>query len=855
MKRLWLLVAVSLSLTGLADTFLWTKKWDQRATEFYAFSANGNWSVTDGTGAAVSPHPDYPGTTDDIDYGPDDVDYMHFDMEGASRTVRGLANGFSKWQPHHFRVKNGTLTFTGGVGNRYGYFFVEDTGALVLTPTTSGRFGEGQAKSVWEVKSGGSLELYGSYTISAGGIKVQEGGVFTLDPVSFGAHSDFCSDYGGGYLENHGTLNLPHGLIFGGTGSGYQGRFEFRQMGGTLTIGGDLAHDATLSRFPFILSGGTIHATDDVNFTTKQSWLWNKPEMTADATAAVDVDAGKILNLADMQFGENTTLVKKGAGAVVFGASKPTKLQVSTGGVYTVPANTALGGFLELAEGSILELGGAGISATSLSGVDNATVRIAANASLTSCSTVFTSTDAELMKIVARKLAETSSGLGTFSIYNGGVYFDKKHEPTVFAWKKANYTILNSSTVATADVTPSDFMDPANWAIGTNPYSDNNTDRLIPSAGDGIYVDNANMPLFSFDMNGQTRTIADYDRTGYSEKWGFNGFNIRNGTLEFTGNFTNTRAVVKAYQGGTFRLTPTCSSRFGNGAAQMYAFAKNGGTVELGGKVEICSLQAGIEEGGTMVFSPVGPVYVGSSFAYGNPHTYFDNNGTLSFPNGLAFNGPANQSNWGFFSITQHMGKVSFGGAFSKASETAANFYLRLGGGELAASADADLSAFTALSVLEGASVTFSAVEGATLDVRRMTYGANAAVTKTGAGTVAVDRIPSSLTVSEGALKLMNEVDFSAVAFAAGTRVVFGVEGCSANSLTGVENMRFEIDPSLFTGSRIIVLQSTDRTLLEKVGERLTGLPDGYSAKVRAIPGNGYRLVCSIDSGMILLFR
>lgn len=366
MKRLmFALAGFTLATSAPADEFRWKSYWDSRVDQFYSFTDQTQWDAYDASGQKLSEHAPYPAADDFIFYGAQADDYFHWDLGGTSFTVKGLSKGMSSlWQHHDFRFRNGAMTFTENVSNECGYFYVHDGATLTFAATCEGQFGAGAMKPKITVLSGGTLNMLGSFSIHSGGMTIEEGGTVTLDPISFGAESGFESAIGGAYLTNNGTLNLPNGLEFGGTGKSYDGYLTLTQNGGTLNLGGDIFLNAAAARLKFVMVGGTINATTNVSFRSAKDWLIQEVVMPDNATVAINISEGQTVEFASADrkstadstqgvvFGENTTIVKGGKGALTFGAKKPTRLQIAAGGTYVLKDMAELGSFVTFNDGA-----------------------------------------------------------------------------------------------------------------------------------------------------------------------------------------------------------------------------------------------------------------------------------------------------------------------------------------------------------------------------------------------------------------------------------------------------------------------------------------------------------------------
>jgi uncharacterized protein YdeI (BOF family)/ribosomal protein L27 len=281
----------------------------------------------------------------------------------------------------------------------------------------------------------------------------------------------------------------------------------------------------------------------------------------------------------------------------------------------------------------------------------------------------------------------------------------------------------------------SNFFDVASWSIGRQTARVN-PDGYVPGETDDIYIntiaDDSYRPLLAFDMGGAVRLVRNYDKTDAAEKWGFNGFQIRNGTFGFAGDFVSTRSVIIAQRGGRFVFGDDARVVLGYGGAQCYGIAKNGGEIVLAGDITFNAYQSRIDAGGTMTINPKGGemkfVTTGVS-----PNTFIRNSGTLNIPNGLTLSGAGRD----VCDVTLEMEDgftLNIGGNLVRQTGTDGNFVFKMHSGTINAANSVSVSGFDACSVADGSTITVNVPEGARLKLEELVFGEETTVEKFGSG-------------------------------------------------------------------------------------------------------------------------
>lgn len=420
----------------------------------------------------------------------------------------------------------------------------------------------------------------------------------------------------------------------------------------------------------------------------------------------------------------------------------------------------------------------------------------------------------------------------------------------VYYWKGATHTFLpwdetsNWSTSYGSSVQPAAAPDGADAELYL--YGD-------PTVSAGKDTGR----LGSFDLGGKSRTIAGYSfdpAQGSPYVWHSYALQIRNGTL----TINNPTAVATTKTCAWYDLSAGGHVIFPSGFGEQ-TLGYNGLTTKCvirdGTEMEMRSdalslvgLDVDVQTGGAFTFAP-GAFYVHKDMAAGLPNIIV-NNGTLSAPNGFVWgSGCSTSSVTKMFTVKQVAGTLTLGGDFTKtAIETTPNMpgemRFELSGGTLAVTDDVrfynavqnygvnEVSA----TMPDNASATVEIVSDAVLDMSLFTYGANAALAKTGAGALALStRFPATLSVGAGTLRLLEPVDgFPAgVTFASGTTLEFNRPGNRIDSIVGCANMSFRLVAANFTLGDVI-LTSSDADLLSAVATGASAsLTCGLSAVVR----------------------
>jgi len=394
-----------------------------------------------------------------------------------------------------------------------------------------------------------------------------------------------------------------------------------------------------------------------------------------------------------------------------------------------------------------------------------------------------------------------------------------------------------------ADSTYFSWQDPASWVVGTR-VSGTNPDNLYPQADDYIHIMREYQSYACYDLDGVTHSIKGISWADFNNDWGHRHLKLKNGTLEMTETFESFRTIMTVENAGKFKLASTCVTTLGWDAAAANTFTVNdGGELDLGGTIEMGTPRFYVKSGGKMVFQP-------STLTLGKAHTggytdriRFNNYGTMEFPETLQFTNGDGHTAYAIVDFEQKGGTMQFGAQLTKAANLCGVFYLELDGGTLAVTCDFDTAFFNNVNMTnEGASATMDVAANKTLTVANMGFGADAALTKAGAGKLVFGASqPATLALSAGSVEIAKPHTYSAMSFASDTKLVIKTKGVVINSpsnYTGAE-LEFTTDDMQYGET---VLTSDDQTFLAAVRDAAT-VTGGQKLMLK----DNTRLVLSVD--------
>ena len=824
MKKLMLVVVGAiLGLSALAESF-YTRNYKSSTCVWRDFDNWENWGIWSDGETGENPDHLVPGENDWINAG--NVEwgnaYNWFDLKGKTYTIKGIEGGYDDGQVHNrwWYLTNGTLVATSTWSNRSVRVTQYAGSKLIWAETSHTMLGINGQEITHVIKEGGELQILGTLEQCRGRFEINAGGKLVLDPVFFGGETN---TFGNGFrpaFVNEGLVTMPHGLTFQGSGPDYDGYQMFIQTNGTLEVGGPIVHASSRARFNMEFYGGTIHATAPFSFSSTKNPGLTEFKFCKNAAVTINVDETASFDFKNAKFGDNVVLTKQGKGLVKFDAELPSSVVVDSGAEYPVAAKTALGSYLTLAPNSTLVLNGLGVTANAIAGLEDESVAVKVGA-VSTADFVFLSDDDSLLETVAAKLTASSAERGAFTVINGGVFFEPAHEATVFSWKKEIGDASWHSSASTVEAVPtrthSNYLDPASWAVGRG-MSGTNPDGLIPSSADSIYISDSYEPLFAMDMGGAARSLVNYDKTGYTDKWGFNGFAVRNGSLTFTGSFKTTRGFFIPHDGGKIVLSETSDLHLGSGGAQAYAYVLEGGELEFLGSVSIDSgFYAYIYEGGTFTLDPVDGC-LNQAGAYAG--RVIENSGALNLPHGFTLTGSGHTDIR--FELTQKTGTLTLGGSIVRnGNQPYGQYRFVLSGGTLKVTADAAITGLTEVSMPDEAVATIDVDEGATLDLSAMTFGSNTTIVKTGLGTLLLGNgHPTVLDVQAGGIAFKAGSDLgSCLQLANGATLILAGGNLAVSAIQGLDAATVCCDSACPSGK---LLSSDSAELLAAILDKLS---------------------------------
>ncbi|MBR6587076.1 MAG: hypothetical protein IKK82_06590, partial [Kiritimatiellae bacterium] len=692
------------------------------------------------TPSASNPEGKIPTAADDFHYGVDHNWRTSFwmDLGGTARALRSIvwneSEDYSSRQ-RYWHLRNGELSFSGSVSNISFRIFLDLNAKLVFGQTSVGCFGKNAGYTQFEIADGCELDLLGDMCIKGLKIVNKEGGKLVFNPSRFYTdqmHKDSVRD-----VENHGTFDAPNGIDFFGTTSNDR-ILSFRQLDGTMNLGGPVSTETKNAKLQFELGGGTLNVTGDAGFYGDNTIA----VMNDNVTATVCVSENATFDNARMTYGADTVLTKTGPGVMKMGAALPKRFNV-VAGTLSLTESVNLGSALVLGEGTVLHIGAAGVSADAIEGLASATVTFADSLLAKSGTIVFSSQNKELLETIASKVNAASSGV-TFEVGNGNILVTDigTHEPMTFSWK-------NKGKVSSSDLfswvvdgkerwTWCSFLDPDSWSVGLDPAGSNSS-YLVPGAEDSIYIGATSYAVYAMDMCGLGRRVRNLelslDAEGrYPEQAWQRIFLVRNGSLEFTGSFTNVNVLVRAMDGGEFVLGRNSSSRLGYKGAGNWFRAENGGTVELLGSIDAHCMKLEVEEGGKAVFDPV-------AFSMCANHgsgveSKMESSGTLNLPNGFLLRESVKSSDAASFDIVISSGTVNLGGPVEKDAAAKMPLRLSIDSCTLNATANVSFGNLDSATVANGAEILATVAENAVLDLSAVTFGEGTTFVRNGKGRI-----------------------------------------------------------------------------------------------------------------------
>ena len=375
-----------------------------------------------------------------------------------------------------------------------------------------------------------------------------------------------------------------------------------------------------------------------------------------------------------------------------------------------------------------------------------------------------------------------------------------------------------------------------NWS--TESISGANAESL-PSESDSLY----GTADYNFNLDDGSYTLAGWSTPG---DWDNHYLTITNGTLAFTGEVSTHSGWINVDSGATLELPVGSSFTPGlYSTAGMAVNVNDGGAMSVAGSVRLYSGTFSVANGGSMTFAP-------SNLRFGaEAHDYalsFSNAGTLTLPNGFAFDrwDVATVDAGSSYAFYQTAGTLNLGGSIANAPSSSSskpgNFSVVLSGGTVNVTADVS---FQVSSVTVENTVTVNVYSGKRIDMTPVVFAAGASIVKTGAGVVVLPPINAAATISAGGVVIATATtyDLSNVTFAEGTTVALSALGATVDACDPslAANAVFMADLS---GANIgtTVFSSLDGALLAKVKGDLEGDAGFPGDKQLSISGSALRL-------------
>ncbi len=379
---------------------------------------------------------------------------------------------------------------------------------------------------------------------------------------------------------------------------------------------------------------------------------------------------------------------------------------------------------------------------------------------------------------------------------------------------------IAATNVWNAGTSWADFGTLSNWSLGKKLADGGTAATALPGEDDFISCDptleGGSYVLGRFDLGGKSWTIKGWSRS--ATVWKTQLVSLTNGTL--TVKFPNdTISGASTAAGRWFTVENGAKLVYPkDNTANAYGLAasslsetwtvKSGGEVEIRGAISVGHSGSAygtslVEAGGKLVFDPRSLRMSG----WNTGGYSIDNYGTLELPNGVNWSASSATGESGYATedrlrVRQLGGRTVLGGVFTK---TGKNVYCPgrmtfvLGGGTLEVTGDAKFcTAESAKDEAKGfgeqvyaempdaATATVDVADGASIDMTPFTYGANASLTKAGAGAMTLAALPASLAASAGTVTFSQALaPADRVTLAEGAKVVLAAKG---NDLSGVAN-------------------------------------------------------------------
>ena len=378
------------------------------------------------------------------------------------------------------------------------------------------------------------------------------------------------------------------------------------------------------------------------------------------------------------------------------------------------------------------------------------------------------------------------------------------------------------------------FGDGANWAVGEPYYTGTNSVATVPGAADSIYFGRVNdytRKIVCFDLDGKSYAVRDL--RGGTSQWIPYLMLLKNGTLTFSGAFTNNSTHVHVYDGGKFIHGEDCVSLWGSSSVHTLMQAHEGAEIDVGGSIVYNRAIIVADPGGTVTFSPV---------KFGNAHALTSdrgasairNYGTLNLPNGFTFAAEWSNPQGGtcYFTFEQMDGTLNVGGDFVKTEKSDGLAYnirvnFLLAGGTVNVTEDSSFTRFKEITMTNDAVATVNVAAGKTFDLTKMIFSSGTKLIKTGEGTVKFgDSVPDVLEIAAGVVEPTCAVKFGTLSFSEGGTLHIAVTGVSAEKVIGTERAAITATEEVLLSERP-VFRVYDGTGMSVLAGKITA-PEGF---------------------------
>ena len=776
------------------------------------FGDPANWGVGTTT-AATNPDNLIPGASDWIfayqsaAQGTYYWDY-NFDLSATDThpsneyVVRGFSytdsyNGTGNYNRSTMTLRNGSLTLTDSFTNVGIRVSIQSGAKFTVADTACSRLGYSGLGTFFNVASGAEHYFGGGIHLSAAYWNVYEGATATIKPTFLKFYREACGtvdDLRDRYIRNAGTVNLPNGFLIGAPDSAvnteYKNNpplFKFYQDAGTMTVGGDIGTtDTNGGAVYFELAGGTLIANESINFYKTTG------RMPANATATIELADGKTIDLSNFTFEDNTTLTITGAGKVIFGKSTPTTLNLD--GVTDVKLTEGI------TFGTVTGYAGVTFSIQEPRNRDDIRITTADEVLRGMLEAVEPDWPNRAWTTEGNTLINAVTDSKIFIWYSNVSPYYPFTDPQY--WREGIYT--------DATVTTTDYPGEHDW-IGFV----SKTDSFVDS-----YTQCYDLQGRAFKVRGVTAEGTVAGTVAKGQGYGYRHRKFKNGSIEFTESYFAHRDLVTVENDAKLIIAPTCASDVEWGGAQNEFTIK--GALDWQGTISLCCLRILANAGSEVVFAPTS-VELNYGARGTGPNSYFDNSGTMSFPNGLSFAGISSSRvqdhDYNFY---QRAGEMSVGGSFVGDSHVEGDvFTFDLIGGTLKVTGDSAFTLFDSYGMLtDDSTATIDIAEGKTLDWSKATFAEGTTLNLTGTGKIILgESQPTTMNV-QGAVEIAFSTSTTLKTIIGYEAATFSVSADSRNDIVltiADSDVRAKIAESSAGVGR--TWEATDEGLINRVSE------------------------------------